>query len=238
VARKKGKELDSRAALLDAAWALLLERGAEGMSVDAIVGRARLSKGTFFHFFPAKRDLLDALCARIAEESWSRAGRVLDRSRLDPVARLDLFLRTFRSWRSARAPAVGGLWRELARPENAALMAETRSVGIDRLAPALARLVAEGTARRRMRVDDPEVAARLIVEWMYASVEGSLRLVAVRRDAAAVDLVLRRANATLAAIERVLGIRRPALRRVRRRDVATIAAGLDGDGGSEPGGKG
>jgi AcrR family transcriptional regulator len=238
VARKKGKERDSKAVLLDAAWALLHERGSDGMSVDAIVGRAQLSKGTFFHFFPAKRDLLDALCVRIAEESWSRAGRVLDRSRLDPVARFDLFLRTFRSWRSARAPAVGGLWRELARPENAALLAEARGLGIDRLAPALARLVAEGNARKRMRVDDPEIAARLIVEWMYASVEGSLRLVAVRRDAAVFDLVLRRANATLAAVERMLGIRGSALRRVRRRDLATLAAGLRSDGSSERAWKG
>jgi AcrR family transcriptional regulator len=87
MARKKGKEHDSKAALLDAAWQILLGGGAGSMSVEAVVARADLSKGTFFHFFPTKQDLLDALCARIADESWRDAASVLQRADLHPVAR-------------------------------------------------------------------------------------------------------------------------------------------------------
>ena len=137
MARKKGKELDSKRALLDAAWQLLLEQGARGMSVEAIVTRAALSKGTFFYFFPSKQDLLDALCARIAHESWQHVAGVLERRELDPVARLDLFFQQSRAWQSARTKAVGALWWEMVRAENAALMTQVRAIGVDRLAPTM-----------------------------------------------------------------------------------------------------
>jgi AcrR family transcriptional regulator len=224
VARKKGKEFDSQFALLDAAWSLLLEQGASGMSVEAIVGRAGLSKGTFFHFFPAKQDLLDAICARIAEESWAHASGAFQRLDLDPVRRLELFLQQSRTWRSERTKAIGALWRELVRDENAALMNRVRELGVERLAPAMTDLLAEATTTGSMRVEDPQAMGRLVVEWMTATVEGTLRILASRRDAAATELGLRRANATLQAFERLLGIEQGSLRRVDRNVVAKIAA--------------
>jgi AcrR family transcriptional regulator len=234
VARKKGKEFDSRSALLDAAWTLLLEQGAGGMSVEAIVGRAGLSKGTFFHFFPAKQDLLDAICARIADESWAHASRALQRADLDPVGRLDLFLQEARAWRSERTKAIGALWRELVRDENAALMNRVRELSVARLAPTMTDLFVEATTAGLMRVGDAQVAGRLTVEWLTATVEGTLRLLAVRRDAEAIDLGLRRANSTLEAFERLLGIAEGSLGRVDRQVVARLAADVPGseDAGS------
>jgi AcrR family transcriptional regulator len=212
---------------LEAAWQLLLESGAGAMSVDAIAARAGLSKGTFFHFFPAKQELLDALCERIAEESFRHAGAALERRDLDPVARLDAFLQASRAWRFERSRAVGGLWQELSREENAALMRRVGALGIARLAPVVAALIAEGMALGLMRAADADVTAQLVVEWMSGSVEGSLRLLA-GGGADAVDLALRRANATLAAIERVLGVADGSLRRVERRVVGRLAAVVAG----------
>jgi AcrR family transcriptional regulator len=226
MARKKGRELDSKGVLLDAAWQLLLEQGVRGMSVDAIVARGGLSKGTFFHFFSAKQDFLDALCARIAETSWRDITGVLQRRDLDPVARLDLLLQESRAWRSARTKPVGGLWRELARDENAALLRKVVALGIERLSPVLAALIDEGNARGLMRVADVEVVARLVAEWISATAEGSLRLFAEGQDTIAVELALRRANATIEAVERTLGMAEHSLKRVDRRIVSTLAADI------------
>lgn len=228
MARKRGKEFDSRAALLDSAWTLLLEQGAAGMSVEAIVARAGLSKGTFFHFFPAKQDLLDAICARIADESWEHASGALRRVDLDPLGRLDLFLQESRAWRSEHTKAIGALWRELVRDENAVLMNKVRELSVDRLAPTMTELFVEATTAGSMRVGDAQVVGRLTVEWLTATVEGTLRLLASRRDAEAIELGLRRANSTLEAFERLLGIPEASLRRVDRQVVARLAADVPG----------
>ena len=226
MARKKGKEQDSRAALLDAAWQLLLDQGAGGMSVEAIVTRANLSKGTFFHFFPTKQDLLDALCARIADESWQHSGGILQDEQLDPVTRLDRFLQVSRAWRAQRSRGIGALWQQLVRDENAALLGRARSLGVERLVPAMTRLLVEASERGQMTVSDAEVLAPLVVEWIFTSAEGSQRLLQRPHSTDAVDLALRRVEATLTGLERLLGMADHSLGRVDRAFLGELATGL------------
>jgi AcrR family transcriptional regulator len=230
LARKKGKDLDSKAVLVDAAWQLLLEQGSRAMSVEAIVGRAGLSKGTFFHFFPAKQDLLDALCARIADESWQHVNEVvLLGNHLDPLQRIDLFFQVSRAWRAERSQGLGALWKELARDENAALMHRVRSLGVPRLRQLLARLLRDASDLGMIRVHDVEVTAELAVEWISTTAEGSLRLFLKGREPAAIDRAARRANATMEALERILDAPEGSFRRVDREIVARVAAGVPGE---------
>ena len=52
---------DTRRSLLDAAAKLIAERGYRGMTVNEIVARAGLSKGTFYWYFSCKDDVLFAV---------------------------------------------------------------------------------------------------------------------------------------------------------------------------------
>ncbi len=223
MARKRGNSADSRADLLNAAWQLMLEQGASALSVEAIVGRAGLSKGTFFHFFPTKQVLLDSLCDRIADEAWRDVGPVFDRTDLSPLERLDEYLRVSRAWRLERSRGIGVLWRELGQEDNAILMAKVRALTIDLLSPLLADIIAEGNRVGQFHVDDEALVGRLLLEWLHATVEGTMRLLAERNDADAVDIALRRANATLAAAERILGAPEGSLHRVPLSAVARVA---------------
>ncbi|RMG12829.1 MAG: TetR/AcrR family transcriptional regulator, partial [Planctomycetota bacterium] len=56
------------AALLDAALTLFLERGVEGVSIEAIAGAAGLAKGSFYRYFQGKPELVAALVAPVREE--------------------------------------------------------------------------------------------------------------------------------------------------------------------------
>ena len=50
--------------ILDAAAALIVECGAEGLTVQALAERALTSKGSLYHFFPDLRSVLHALAER------------------------------------------------------------------------------------------------------------------------------------------------------------------------------
>ncbi len=56
----------SKHTLLDAAERVILRAGPTGVSVDAVVREAGLSKGAFFHHFPTKEALLVALLERLS----------------------------------------------------------------------------------------------------------------------------------------------------------------------------
>jgi AcrR family transcriptional regulator len=57
----EGEQEDTRHSLLDAAAKLIAERGYRGMTVNEIVVRAGLSKGTFYWYFSCKDDVLFAV---------------------------------------------------------------------------------------------------------------------------------------------------------------------------------
>jgi AcrR family transcriptional regulator len=58
--------------LLDAAEEVLLDAGPAKLSVEAVVRRADLSKGAFFHYFASKEIMLGALLERLAGSIGTR----------------------------------------------------------------------------------------------------------------------------------------------------------------------
>ena len=59
--KRKQQAIETKQKLLDAADALVKEKGFDAMSVDEIVALCGVAKGTFYHYFETKDDLLDFL---------------------------------------------------------------------------------------------------------------------------------------------------------------------------------
>jgi TetR/AcrR family transcriptional regulator, transcriptional repressor for nem operon len=78
----------TRNQILDAAERLFLSHGYGGTSVDAIVDRAELTKGAFFHHFSSKHDLARAVIDRYAaldREQFEGSVQRAERLSRDPL---------------------------------------------------------------------------------------------------------------------------------------------------------
>lgn len=64
--------------LMDAAEALFIAQGVEPTTIDDVVARANVAKGTFYHYFPSKLDMLAALRERFSQRYWARVNAALD----------------------------------------------------------------------------------------------------------------------------------------------------------------
>jgi AcrR family transcriptional regulator len=62
-----------RAEIIDAAVAIIAEEGLQHLSLSAIEGRARMSRGQLTYYFPAKEDILLAVFDRLLEMLHERA---------------------------------------------------------------------------------------------------------------------------------------------------------------------
>src|SRR5688500_18197736 len=71
----------TRENILDAAQALILDHGYGSTTVDAVVGRAGITKGAFFHHFGSKSDLARALVERYAALDRQLLEHHLERAR-------------------------------------------------------------------------------------------------------------------------------------------------------------
>jgi TetR/AcrR family transcriptional repressor of nem operon len=91
--RRNGAETRER--ILEAAEALVLERGFGGTSVDAVLARTGITKGAFFHHFKSKAALAQALLERYVERDDALLDELIARAeRLarDPLQQYLLFV--------------------------------------------------------------------------------------------------------------------------------------------------
>ena len=58
-----------RDAILDAAQRLILSNGYERLTVQDILADLQISKGAFYHYFDSKPAVIEALSARLVDES-------------------------------------------------------------------------------------------------------------------------------------------------------------------------
>lgn len=70
----------TRERILDAAHVLILDYGFGATTVEAVVGRAGITKGAFFHHFRSKADLARSLIDRFAEVDRQRLEQHLARA--------------------------------------------------------------------------------------------------------------------------------------------------------------
>ena len=93
VPRTKPAE-ERRDDLMDAAARLFIAQGVEATTVDDIVAAAGVAKGTYYHYFPAKTDVVLALRDRFTAGFLSRIAAALAAAPAEPAeARLTAWIR-------------------------------------------------------------------------------------------------------------------------------------------------
>jgi TetR/AcrR family transcriptional repressor of nem operon len=171
----------TRAALLDGAMRLMLAKGFVATSVDEICAAARVTKGSFFHYFRDK----EALGLAVLDHYWDATNRGLEAApfnqETDPLRRLyayiDLFIAISRNPRVPKSCLFGNFAQELSttHPRLRARCAE----GFSRWARAIKR---DLDAARAAAVPAVKVDTKSMADHFVAIYEGSLILVKATND--------------------------------------------------------
>jgi AcrR family transcriptional regulator len=164
------RSAQAHAAILDAAVALFVEEGFEGMSVEAVAARAGAGKATIYRRWPSKEDLvIDAIARTLAEAPATDTGRV----------RGDLVRLARELHGLMGSSATGGVFppmaAEVARGSRLGRLYGERVIGPRRAA--LAQALRRGIARGELPVGtDVELAIDLLVGgFLLRRLTGRLR---------------------------------------------------------------
>jgi len=146
---------DKRHAVVEAALEEFAGRGYEGASLNTVVRRAGISKGSLFTYFPTKAALFDALVRLAAGDIREDLRALRDRSRQEPFPRrLEALVRTGLDFLERR-PGLARIWFRvlpaghvpLGRSQVEALRRRSREF--------LEELISEGQERGELRRDLP-----------------------------------------------------------------------------------
>ena len=151
-----------------AAIELFTGKGYAATTINDILERVGIAKGTFYHHFSAKEDVLRAVVLQIVEQGAARAEQIAaERSRPVP----DRVLAIIGSQRLGEADS--GLVTSLHEPGNAEFHLLSHIATVNRLTPIIAGVVREGIAEDLFDVAYPEeTVAILLTAAAFLTEEG------------------------------------------------------------------
>ncbi len=181
--RKASPNPKAKKSLLDAAQSLVLTKGFEATSVEEICRKARLTKGSFFHYFKSKEDLAKTLLERFCCSSFEamRSGCCRACQSGDPLERvyahINLALENARAADGGQGCLLGVMAQELSdsRPEIRSLCEKGFKEWAGMFAKDLQAAKAKYAPKSGLR---PESLA----EHFIAVIEGSLILAKTKQD--------------------------------------------------------
>jgi len=203
---------DRRAELLDVALRLFLARGYERVAVQDITDAVQVAKGTFYHYFASKADLLAQVCERQTAALLAAAEPLArDGTAGDAPARLRAVIGLMWGWKRENIAIAEQYSRVLYADENQALRLRLRR-SLDAVVPLLSGIVADGQAEGSFAVADALQATRAMM-WLWEGVGEWMmpRLLGDGEPAAVADELLAASRAAEHASERILGAAEGAL---------------------------
>jgi len=193
--------------LLDVALGLCMTVGFESASVEQITTAAGVAKGTFYHYFASKQELLLQLVDRFGEDLFSYLEAAMKDVDGDAVERLLALTGLSAAWKVERLPSTMTYVPFLYKEENLGLRTKLYSAWMARTRPLLLEIVEQGARQGTFDVADPEATTDIVLSiWFdFGNRLWEERAMPAADDALSIDVLMRGVSAMWTAQERILG---------------------------------
>lgn len=158
------KEHDTRRReIIDTARSLFLTRGYETCTIADIIREVGIAKGTFYHYFVGKEQLLAEMIEEFAEEIYRRINAIATDTSLPVVERLSAYFRQSMIMKAQSPELMLATIQMIYRSENTLLRVQMVDETVTRVAPVLGTLIREGRNEGVFDVADPELCGRYLI---------------------------------------------------------------------------
>lgn len=153
------KPAQRRFEILMAAKDLFEQQGYASTSVESIIKRAGVAKGTFYYYFKSKREILQALVVHVGQSMLEEMERVASLEGLNAIEKLQQAVRGV----GKQAISGSALMKTLHNVENRELQERLNVFTISDIAPVLAHIVEQGNKEGCFKVAQPLEAIQLLL---------------------------------------------------------------------------
>ena len=145
--------------ILDVAEELFAQKGYDNASTNDIIAKIGIARGTLYHHFDSKEEILDALVDRMTQEGINRAGTIVEDKNLPILKRLTGVLYSLRAESGARDEIID----QMHKPQNALLHQKMQERLINGVVPLITQLITEGNKSGIFNTKYPQEAAEMIM---------------------------------------------------------------------------
>ena len=179
--------------ILDVAEELFVEKGYDSASTNDIIARIGIARGTLYHHFSSKEEILDAIIDRMTRDSIG-AARVIVHDKKRPILeRLTLAMVALNSVGSAKNVVM----EQMHKPQNALLHQKMQDKLISGVVPIFAELIEEGNKEGLFDSKYPLEASEMIMIYSNIAFDDNVNLTPKQKK--------EKGKAFIYNIERILG---------------------------------
>jgi AcrR family transcriptional regulator len=194
--------------LLDVVLGLCVSQGFEGLSIEQITGAAGVAKGTFYYYFESKRDVLEQLVQRFGEQHISFIDAEMRKVEGNALQKLHAMVDvSTQAWERPELGTAMSFLMSLYDEDNYLVRQRVYSAWFEHSRPLYIALVQQGAREGTFDVADPDATTDVLLTISLDAAnrvwERSLR---IADPEARTAYLIRAAQASLTAQERILGI--------------------------------
>jgi AcrR family transcriptional regulator len=195
-----------RSEILDVTQRLFYLKGYEQTSIQDIITEIGIAKGTFYHYFSSKQDLLDAMIERMIEQTLQTVEPIVNDDQLNALEKFTQFFAYIESWKIENKTFLLEVLKVWHKDENAIFRQKMGVETTRAVAPVLAKIIKQGVVEGIFVTDYPEDLAEVILQIGQPLSETATELLLnVEQDDHTLEIITRKVIVYERAIERVLG---------------------------------
>ena len=195
-----------RSEILDVAQKLFYLKGYEQTSVQDIITEIGIAKGTFYHYFSSKQDLLDAMIKRMIDQTLQTVEPIVNDDQLNALEKFTRFFAYIESWKIENKTFLLEVLKVWHKDENAIFRQKMGVETTRAVAPVLAKIIQQGAVEGIFVTAYPEDLAEVILQIGQPLSETATELLLnIEQDDQTLEIITRKVIVYERAIERVLG---------------------------------
>ncbi|HEX9062960.1 MAG TPA: TetR/AcrR family transcriptional regulator [Clostridia bacterium] len=140
-----------QAEILTAAGELFESQGYANTTIEAIIQKAGIAKGTFYYYFKSKEDILDALVQMMVDKRYEVYKKIADAHDMKALEKLRMML----GGENQLSKKEADLMENLHLPENRELHERANVEFIVKISPLFAQVIEQGKREGVFDVENP-----------------------------------------------------------------------------------
>lgn len=165
------KSSDRKMEIVQAARGLFYTQGYESVSVQQIIDAVGIAKGTFYHYFSSKEDLLDAMVDFMLDAMMPMLQAIKENPDLPATEKLKEVFASAKSWKQENVDMVFLMMKQLYREENILMRTKMNRKSLALIIPLFGDIIREGNKSREFSCEYPEESAEFIMAIAMGAAE-------------------------------------------------------------------
>ena len=157
---------DRRKELLDIAQSYFYQKGYAATSVADIIQTAGIAKGTFYHYFASKEDMLNHLIERISNQALFIMDEIIHDSSLNALEKLNQSFGEIGHFKTENKETLLLIMQALYNDENIVLRHKMLHKNLKTIMPEFAKIIHQGIEEQLFDTQYPDQVGDLIFTLM------------------------------------------------------------------------